>query len=169
MQVHAGIAQLVERNLAKVEVASSRLVSRSRSSKGSPGFPFLSGFGAVAKRLCTGLQIRVGRFDSGPRLHINQSVSPPCGGFFSVVVGLVLHLSFKVNRWHPYVNTATNGRLVSSGVTSPRRVRALVQRGSSLPNRWTAELPSHGFWQPLRKRSFHPCIPRYRARGAYGD
>ena len=25
--------------------------------------------GAVAKRLCTGLQIRVGRFDSGPRLH----------------------------------------------------------------------------------------------------
>ncbi len=26
-------------------------------------------FGAVAKRLCTGLQIRVGRFDSGPRLH----------------------------------------------------------------------------------------------------
>jgi len=51
----------------------------------------------------------------------------------------------------------------------PRRVRALVQRGSSLPNRWTTELPSHGFWQPLRKRSFHPCIPRYRARGAYGD
>jgi hypothetical protein len=26
--------------------------------------------GAVAKRLCTGLQIRVGRFDSGPRLHL---------------------------------------------------------------------------------------------------
>ena len=25
--------------------------------------------GAVAKRLCTGLQIRVGRFDSGPRLQ----------------------------------------------------------------------------------------------------
>ncbi len=29
MLVFAGIAQLVERNLAKVEVASSRLVSRS--------------------------------------------------------------------------------------------------------------------------------------------
>ena len=28
--LHAGVAQLVERNLAKVEVASSRLVSRSR-------------------------------------------------------------------------------------------------------------------------------------------
>jgi hypothetical protein len=31
--------------------------------------------GAVAKRLCTGLQIRVGRFDSGPRLHL---LSPCC-------------------------------------------------------------------------------------------
>ena len=29
-RLRAGIAQLVERNLAKVEVASSRLVSRSR-------------------------------------------------------------------------------------------------------------------------------------------
>ena len=29
MQYKAGVAQLVERNLAKVEVASSRLVSRS--------------------------------------------------------------------------------------------------------------------------------------------
>jgi hypothetical protein len=27
-------------------------------------------FGAIAKRLCTGLQIRVGRFDSGSRLHL---------------------------------------------------------------------------------------------------
>src|SRR5690606_16453591 len=33
MQDNAGIAQLVERNLAKVEVASSRLVSRSRFRK----------------------------------------------------------------------------------------------------------------------------------------
>ena len=32
---YAGIAQLVERNLAKVEVASSRLVSRSRFSRKS--------------------------------------------------------------------------------------------------------------------------------------
>jgi hypothetical protein len=30
MQQNAGVAQLVERNLAKVEVASSSLVSRSR-------------------------------------------------------------------------------------------------------------------------------------------
>jgi hypothetical protein len=41
---------LVERNLAKVEVASSRLVSRSNFQ--------LSDVGAIAKRLCTGLQIR---------------------------------------------------------------------------------------------------------------
>jgi hypothetical protein len=40
---HAGIAQLVERNLAKVEVASSSLVSRSSCHEGKlPSFPFLS-------------------------------------------------------------------------------------------------------------------------------
>ena len=80
---------MVERNLAKVEVESSRLFSRSKL-KGQH-FIMLSFFigvfgqrcwalgnmvrsrqvehGAVTKRLCTGLQIRVGRFDSGPRLH----------------------------------------------------------------------------------------------------
>ena len=41
--LNAGVAQLVERNLAKVEVASSRLVSRSRISGESENkrFPFL--------------------------------------------------------------------------------------------------------------------------------
>ena len=38
----AGVAQLVERNLAKVEVESSRLFSRSKLKTGSLGFPFLS-------------------------------------------------------------------------------------------------------------------------------
>ena len=38
----AGVAQLVERNLAKVEVESSRLFSRSKFKTGSLGFPFLS-------------------------------------------------------------------------------------------------------------------------------
>ena len=41
---NAGIAQLVERNLAKVEVASSRLVSRSKHHKKGKqlsAFPFL--------------------------------------------------------------------------------------------------------------------------------
>ena len=41
--LYAGIAQLVERNLAKVEVASSSLVSRSRSAKReAKSFPFSS-------------------------------------------------------------------------------------------------------------------------------
>ena len=79
--LNAGVAQLVERNLAKVEVASSRLVSRSRSSRkcfsgefsGTTQFAIHiaagSGFGAIAKRLCSGLQIRLAQFDSGSRLQ----------------------------------------------------------------------------------------------------
>ena len=38
--LNAGIAQLVERNLAKVEVESSRLFSRSTFQKGSALLPF---------------------------------------------------------------------------------------------------------------------------------
>lgn len=60
----AGVAQLVERNLAKVEVASSRLVSRSIENL-SPG--------GVAEWSCSGLQSRLRRFDSDPRLH--QSIA----------------------------------------------------------------------------------------------
>ena len=42
LQDSAGVAQLVERNLAKVEVASSRLVSRSSQRRESlSAFPFL--------------------------------------------------------------------------------------------------------------------------------
>jgi hypothetical protein len=37
--VNAGVAQLVERNLAKVEVESSRLFSRSRIRNGKPRLP----------------------------------------------------------------------------------------------------------------------------------
>ena len=56
---NAGIAQLVEHDLAKVGVASSSLVSRS----------IFKSYGVLAQRLCTGLQIHVDRFDSGTRLH----------------------------------------------------------------------------------------------------
>ena len=75
----AGVAQLVERNLAKVEVESSRLFSRSKSKGKLSRFPLIisacvSQHGAIAKRLCTGLQIRVGRFDSGSRLQIPARV-----------------------------------------------------------------------------------------------
>ena len=34
--------------------------------------------GALAKRLCTGLQIRVGRFDSGSRLQTRRFNRPLC-------------------------------------------------------------------------------------------
>jgi hypothetical protein len=82
---HAGIAQLVEHNLAKVGVASSSLVSRSIRWEGLGPFPifyprqaaicYIAGrrrYGWVAEWLCSGLQIREPRFDSGPSLHIEQ-------------------------------------------------------------------------------------------------
>ncbi len=72
--IHAGIAQLVERNLAKVEVESSSLFSRSRCKKGKLLLPFfVTGFGAIANRLCNGLQIRLAQFDSGSRLQHKQT------------------------------------------------------------------------------------------------
>ena len=76
LRLNAGIAQLVERNLAKVEVASSSLVSRSifkeppcSFGQTNPDFCWIEFFGAIAKRLCNGLQIRGAQFDSGSRLQ----------------------------------------------------------------------------------------------------
>lgn len=68
---------MVERNLAKVEVASSSLVSRSKHQGEVLHFPLLMfrvhssehTSGEVAEWLCSGLQLRVRRFDSDPRLH----------------------------------------------------------------------------------------------------
>ncbi len=84
----AGIAQLVERNLAKVEVASSSLVSRSSFMHKAPhaGFCYVGRLkwrsacsnlvgqavtGLVAEWLCSGLQSRVRRFNSDPGLHLH--------------------------------------------------------------------------------------------------
>ena len=78
MMWFAGIAQLVERNLAKVEVASSSLVSRSMISGMASGNAF---DGGVAKWLCSGLQIRLCRFDSDPRLQIQARKSTIYGLF----------------------------------------------------------------------------------------
>ena len=73
---------MVERNLAKVEVASSRLVSRSTfpGENGQYIFPFqflnlrsTTPQGGVAEWSCSGLQSRLRRFDSDPRLHISLS------------------------------------------------------------------------------------------------
>src|SRR5690348_3438213 len=95
----AGIAQLVEHDLAKVGVASSSLVSRSSFSQslGSPGFCFFQATcdhhgrdapsnGQVAEWSCSGLQSRVRRFDSDLGLHCAKAVvqpsKPAAGGFF---------------------------------------------------------------------------------------
>src|SRR5690606_22494708 len=82
----AGIAQLVEHDLAKVGVASSSLVSRSSFYE-----PRLAGVcffvnnrkstGRVAEWLCSGLQIRVRRFNSDPGLQFRSS--PASSGAFS--------------------------------------------------------------------------------------
>ena len=65
----AEIAQLVEHNLAKVGVGSSSLLFRSNSIFTSLNWHIEIQDGVIAKRLCTGLQIHVARFDSGSRLH----------------------------------------------------------------------------------------------------
>ena len=59
--MQADVAQLVERNLAKVEVASSSLVVRSERS--APGL-----HGGLAERRGNGLQIRLHGFKS--RTHL---------------------------------------------------------------------------------------------------
>jgi hypothetical protein len=41
-------------------------------------------YGAIAKRLCSGLQSRLGRFDSGSRLQDSKEKALTCQGFFFV-------------------------------------------------------------------------------------
>ena len=63
----ADVAQLVERNLAKVEVASSSLVVRSERVSVDPSH------GGLAERRGNGLQIRVHGFKSRTHLeHVSQ-------------------------------------------------------------------------------------------------
>ena len=116
---HAGIAQLVEHDLAKVGVASSSLVSRSRlqtKPRFARGFVFSlhvaapSGrraatvTGLVAEWSCSGLQSRVRRFDSDPGLQSRcRSVpeNPPGAGFF--VSGRPIRSSpFRSNPGHAW-------------------------------------------------------------------
>ncbi len=89
--MNAGIAQLVEHDLAKVGVASSSLVSRSSLKDIGSGGCLAEKpeeFGALTKRLCSGLQIRLVRFDSGTRLQFFPS---PDGG-------IGRHKGFKIPR-----------------------------------------------------------------------
>ena len=68
-------------------VRQKTLADELHSSSGNTRIAGCFGNGAIAKRLCTGLQIRVGRFDSGSRLQIRKSPrSKGCGDFFCGVL-----------------------------------------------------------------------------------
>ena len=67
----ADVAQLVERNLAKVEVASSSLVVRSERS-----LPAFGLRGGLAERRGNGLQIRVHGFKSRTHLDTTEQDAP---------------------------------------------------------------------------------------------
>jgi hypothetical protein len=141
--LNAGIAQLVERNLAKVEVASSSLVSRStfilnvgvlnhqfktsfkylklKKLNGECSHAFavlisalciitavvvLHAYGAIAKRLCRGLQSLLARFDSGSRLHL---IKPCC--FLSATKYFFTFL-VHVPMYKPMYNSTITKKLV---------------------------------------------------------
>ena len=98
MRLNAGIAQLVEHDLAKVGVEGSSPFSRSsfkeapfaglrffRSSGLQPGSGMKesqASSGRVAEWLCSGLQIRVRRFNSDLGLHHSMVLKPRFGGVF---------------------------------------------------------------------------------------
>ena len=83
-----GNSSVVEHNLAKVGVASSNLVSRSKQLEGW-----------VAEWLCSGLQIRGRRFDSDPSLHFSlQKNAPSVSSSPDGEIGR--HKGFKIPR--PY-------------------------------------------------------------------
>jgi hypothetical protein len=113
---NAGIAQLVEHDLAKVGVASSSLVSRSsfQQSLGSPGFCFFEATcdhhdrdapsnGQVAEWSCSGLQSRVRRFDSDLGLHCEQRPRRPRRLFLWLEVGVgavaSASIAFGLDEW----------------------------------------------------------------------
>ena len=82
---HAGVAQLVERDLAKVEVASSSLVTRS----------FFTG--DVAEGLGRGLQSLVLRFKSGRHLF-KISFILPYKVFYEKIVFSYITYDFYFHR-----------------------------------------------------------------------
>src|ERR1700712_497995 len=98
----ADVAQLVERNLAKVEVASSSLVVRSeRVSSPSSG--------GLAERRGNGLQIRVHGFES--RTHLDSSTPPRAIG---AAVARFLDTE-EVTGSNPVSPTSTKQPLICEG------------------------------------------------------
>ena len=86
-----GNSSVVEHNLAKVGVASSSLVSRSNCISGFLKYQYIFIIlqnGGVAEWLCSGLQSRVQRFDSAPRLHPHYlGIFRGCYGFLTILCG----------------------------------------------------------------------------------
>ena len=156
---------MVERNLAKVEVGSSRLLSRSRIPRNNdlqalflflfqPASRVTTGLGrfaprrfpqaefphgGVAKWLCSGLQSRLRRFDSDPRLQILQCFSmPPCS---ARVVKLVdtrdlksLGLTAVPVRFRPRAPSHHAG----SRLTLPSPIQLCSSRKASMSKRRSA-------------------------------
>ena len=107
----ADVAQLVERNLAKVEVASSSLVVRSeRVSSPSSG--------GLAERRGNGLQIRVHGFKS--RTHLD-SITPPRAIGAAVARFLDTEEVTGSNPVSPTSNTQVRGRF--PGGNRPRAMK----------------------------------------------
>jgi hypothetical protein len=121
--LRAGIAQLVERNLAKVEVASSSLVSRSNEYSGeSSAFPVLF-YGGVAEWSCSGLQSRVRRFDSDPRLQAINRVRRMGRDAMPILVSKIRHDT--ASEWH---NHAEAGLLVVYASSGKERMATKRKR-----------------------------------------
>jgi hypothetical protein len=74
---------------------------------------FVKAYGSIAKRLCTGLQIRVGRFDSGSSLHLTQPLKQ-FSGFF--VFALLLYYTLLHGFRGCVVQFRTSGRAVADGL-----------------------------------------------------
>jgi hypothetical protein len=154
---------LVERNLAKVEVESSRLFSRSNFPKREAQASLfcevkLVQLGAIAKRLCNGLQIRLARFDSGSRLHFFSPTAPPTPRWRGCFVCTIARLGPVVKL----VDTADlkSAAFLKGGV--PVRPRFRAPEKARHESRYNApfEIHVHGDVKLARRRGFAPCRTR---------
>ena len=139
-KVHAGVAQLVERNLAKVEVESSRLFSRSKFEMGSLGFPFLSVHTGLTLRQSLGTHRRfaprrIQRRDSksvmqriaNPSSPVRLRVAPP-------------NICFESSTWTPRLTEASS--LVASTFAAMRFGATASIAGAHMAR--TAHAPEYG-------------------------
>jgi hypothetical protein len=148
----ADVAQLVERNLAKVEVASSSLVVRSEKGRRSQRTGSLRG--GVAERRGNGLQIRLHGFKS--RLHLEHNTARAIGA--AVARFLDTEEVTGSNPVSPTLDKQplTCGNADAGAVFIRRRVHH-VSTGAAL----TTERQRHHDHRPTP----HPRAARLHARG----